>query len=222
MTPSFPAAKVALVLLVVALDAFTAAAATAPSVPTTRPATFKDKYAPISEHNIFLKDRRYVPPERRPGFGSGGGGSDTPRERIPEASFILTGVVIEEGQLRAYVEDSNAGKVLRLAVGDPVARGHIAEIEIDAVAYAGPGQPLWVNLGCDFRGVPIASIGGGGGSSGGGRSSTGYSGSASTTTPSGSGSTAAAAAPGAPADPNNPNLSIEEKMRLRRAQELQK
>jgi hypothetical protein len=212
--------QVALVLTAVAALAASAAAAApaAPTGPATRPVSFKEKYAPISDHNIFLKDRRLAQRDSgRFGPGGGGGGPGGERERpVPEASFILTGVVIEEGQLRAYVEDSSAGKVLRLSVGDAVARGHIGEIEIDAVAYAGPGQPVWISLGCDFRGTPVATMGGGGG----GRTSAGYSGSATTTSPSG-GSTAAAT-PGAPVDPNNPNLSIEEKMRLRRAQELQK
>jgi hypothetical protein len=176
--------------------------------PVTKP-TYREKYGPIAEHNIFLKDRR-KPATRESGrFGSGG-----ERERpVPEASFILTGVIIEEGQLRAYVEDSNAGKVLRLSVGDPIARGHIADIEIDAVAYAGPGQPIWVSLGCDFRGNPVASMSPG-------RSTYGGSSGAGTATSPSTGAGTAAPAPTGPVDPNN--MSIEEKMRARRAQELQK
>jgi hypothetical protein len=185
--------------------------------PVTKP-SYRDKYGPIAEHNIFLKDRRK--PASRPDRGSGYGSGAQP-ERVPEASFILTGVVIEEGQLRAYVEDSNAGKGLRLSVGDAVARGHIADIEIDAVAYAGPGQPIWVSLGCDFRGNPVASMSPArSGSYGSSAAPTTTSPSAGTGTGTGAAATPAPATPAGPVDPSN--MSIEDKMRARRAQELQK
>ena len=178
-----------------------AAKAPAPAAkPTTRQSD-RERYAVLTEQNIFLKDRRT-------GRNSGGPTSRTTQplnamdvvRQSPEAKFVVTGVVFEDGDFRAFIEDATAGKVLRLSVGDSIARGKITLIDIDTVVYEAEGKQSVINVGTTLAGVTPTAL---------------------AATP---GATPApGAAPSAPLpDPNNPNLTIEERMRLRRAAELQK
>lgn len=197
------------------------AADSAPSPSNTPKVNYNDRYGVLSERNIFLRERGKPP--TRPSYGSrNGDGSSSQYNRPPlEASFVLTGIVLEEGQYRAYVEDTSTGRVSRLAVGDSIARGHVLEIEIDAIAYDLNGQGTWITPGSDLRGQPFSGFptalsrymaastnpsGGGGGGGGIG----------STTGPSALGGGGGVAPP--PLDPNTAGLSVEERMRLRRLQ----
>jgi hypothetical protein len=178
--------------------------------------SFND-YKVLWEQNMFVKDRRKPYTATSRGSFTRDGYDRPPR--APETLFALRGVVLEEGQFRAYLEDMTSGKMLRLNVGDAVAKGHIAEIEIDAIAYESNGQVTWVNVGTDLRGQSAVLP-----------SSESYGSSESTrTTPTTSKTPGTASAsdggntePGvaAPAttaaDPST--MSIEEKMRLRRLQ----
>jgi hypothetical protein len=167
------------------------------AAPSTRQSD-RDRYAVLTDQNIFLKDRR-----TRPRNGS----TSTERpmtemDRIkatPEAKFVLTGVVFEDGDYRAFIEDTSASKVLRLSVGEPIARGKITEIDIDTIAYESAGKTTIINVGTTLTGIPYSAF-----------------------TASPGATPAPGAAPSTPLpDPNNPNLTIEERMKLRRAAELQ-
>jgi hypothetical protein len=124
--------------------------------------------------------------------------------------------------------------VLRLAVGDSVARGHILEIEIDAIAYDLNGQGTWITPGSDLRGQPFSgfptalsrymaastnpsSRGSGFGGSRDGGSRDGGGGFTTTGPAASDGSGGGGVAP-PPLDPNTAGLSVEERMRLRRLQ----
>jgi hypothetical protein len=166
--------------------------------------SYSERYGVLSDRNIFLKDRRK--PASRGSFSSSR--DSQPYTRPPlEASFVLTGIVLEEGQYRAYVEDVSNSKVMRLGIGDAVARGHITEIEIDAISYLAPGQQVWVNIGSDLRGQPFSSF----------ASSTYRPTSPSTSTSATTGPASSEGGAAAAVDPNT--LTTEQKMRLRAAQE---
>lgn len=159
----------------------------------------RDRYAVLTEQNIFVKDRRTLRRNDRP---SGERPAMTELQRLketPEAKYVLTGVVFEDGEYRAFVEDTNASKVLRMSVGEPIARGKITEIDIDTIAYESSGKTTIINVGTTLTGIPYSAF---------------------TATP-GATPAPAGAAPSTPLpDPNNPNLTIEERMKLRRAAEL--
>jgi hypothetical protein len=154
---------------------------------------YRDRYGVLSERNIFLRDRG-----RRRRF-------DQPTSRPAfrpaplEDSFVLRGVVYEDEQYHAYVESLNSSTVLKLALGDAVASGKVSTIEIDAIQYEQAGrQPVRIEIGQTLTGgeyiVPVSTV-----------DSTGT-----TTQP--------ASAPAI--DPNSPNLTLEQKMKLRRQQQL--
>ena len=159
----------------------------------TGSASYREQYDVLVDHNFFLKDRRRA---------TTAPASTRPAPKPPEEMFVLTGVVYEplEDKAFAYFEDLSAGKLVRVATGDKLARGSIAAININAVAFERDGKQVPVLVGDDLTGKRASVFG---------------SSSSATSSP-------AAGAPSpsaAPIDPNNPNLTLEERMRLRRQTE---
>lgn len=164
---------------------------------------FKDRYGLIAERDIFAKDRRR--PYSRPSDSSSSRPSNPSfTQRSPEQSLVLTGIVIEEGEWRAYFENLSAGSIIKARVGDPMARGHITDMQIDAVEYTQGLQSTWVEIGRDLTGVRVVAapvtVPGSEATAGG-----------SATQPSGTAATGL--------DPNEPGIDIVERMRRRRLQQ---
>jgi hypothetical protein len=154
--------------------------------------SYREQYGVVSERNIFLRSR-YRPPSTRPSYTS------SATQRVPEQSFVLRGVVLEDGEQRAYFEDGQRA-TLKLRTGDAIARGKIAEIDVNAVLYEAPGQQVWVVVGSDLTSQPLMP----------GASPASIAAAGAATQPSSASSI----------DPNDPNLSLEERMKLRRMKEL--
>lgn len=183
---------------------------------TRRPTreTYSDRYGVLAQRNIFLKDRS------RPSSGGGGGrngaagGAATqPARRPVEETLLLRGIVVEEGEVRAYFEDVVNSRIVRVAEGDTVARGRITTIGLDAVEYepqAGNGgaaaKPTIVIVGHDLTGKLSALDG---------SFAAGGAGAAATTGP-----VMPSGMEGI--NPNDPNLTMEQRLKLRRMQELKK
>lgn len=70
----------------------------------------------------------------------------------PETYFLLKGIVQENDAFIAFVENTQGGGVLRLRVGDRVARGSIKTLSLDAIEYQLENQTIAVKLGCDLEG----------------------------------------------------------------------
>ncbi len=156
-----------------------------------------DPYAVLVERNMFLRDRP------RPRATSTQPSSSTqPADAMPdtpERRFVLRGVAIENDEWRAYFENIRTGEGLRVRPGDPIGSGHIAQIDIDAVAYAGTdGTMTWIDVGQNLNGI---------------RDTHSAPSSAGPTTRSASSATGVAGPTSAPTDPAL--LSIEERMRQR-------
>ena len=152
------------------------------------PPGYTDKYAVLELRNVFLKDRSR--PTSRPSSSS----TTQPTHRSPEESLAVRGIAIEDDGFRAYVEDLNNNAMLKVSPGDTLARGHVTAIELDAIAYEHDGKQTWVNIGNDLTGklAPVA---------------TSAYGSSATTSPT--------TLP-ANIDLNDPSLTAEQRMRLRR------
>lgn len=159
---------------------------------TSAPESYREQYGVVSDRNIFLRNR-YRPPTTRPSYTPSG------PPRVPEQSFVLRGVVLEDGERRAYFEDARRD-TLKLRTGDPIARGKIAEIDLNAVLYEGPDQQVWVLVGSDLTSRSLAP----------GAAPIAATSDAVATQPSSATSI----------DPDNPNLSLEERMKLRRMKEM--
>ena len=151
------------------------------------PPGYTDKYAVLELRNVFLKDRSR--PTSRPSSSS----TTQPSHRSPEESFAIRGIAIEDNGFRAYVEDLNNNAMLKVSPGDKLARGHVTAIELDAIAYEHDGKESWVNIGNDLTGKTAPGP-----------------------TPT-YGSTATSSPTTLPAniDLNDPNLTVEQRMKLR-------
>jgi hypothetical protein len=154
------------------------------------PQGYIDRYAVLETRNVFMRDRSR--PASRPSNSSSG---PTTR-RSAEEMLVLRGIALEDGGIRAYVEDTSAGSTLRVSPGDKLAHGIVSMVAIDAIEYEHDGKYLWVEIGRDLTGkvaaAPVIAS----------SSSTSASSSA-TTLP-------------ANVDLNDPSLSAEQRMRLRR------
>ncbi len=70
----------------------------------------------------------------------------------PESYFLLKGVVQENNQFIAFVEDKRTGTVLRLREGDTVARGLVKSLTLDGLQYQFEDKAILVSLGSDLEG----------------------------------------------------------------------
>ncbi len=169
--------------------------------PTTRPQqrlSYSDQYSSLEDHNIFLKDRRT---RRRDDRGS----STRPAQKTAEELLVVTGIVVEEGVYTAYVEDTDSHAVTKLSPGQKIARGTVGSCDIDAVEYIRDGKSNWIQIGQDFTGKNSYAFAA--------ASSSGSYTSASASEP----TTIPAELKGL--NINDPNLTTEQRMRLRRLQE---
>jgi hypothetical protein len=125
-----------------------------PPAATTRGASFNEEYGVLRDRNMFLQNR----PRPRPTFSEPPPSTREAAPLAPERNFVLRGVVLEDADLRAYVEDAAAGRIVRLAPGDALARGHVTEIEVDAVHFERDGASIWIEVGQDFSGTRVAAL----------------------------------------------------------------
>ncbi len=99
----------------------------------------------ILKRNIFSRTR--MPYRERPVV------QEAPRvTRNPEAYYVLKGVVQENDQFIAFIEDTQGGTVLRLKRGDAVARGAIKTVTLDGIEYQMEDKTTVVRLGLDLEG----------------------------------------------------------------------
>lgn len=133
----------------------TTAPATAPGgTSTSAPREdFATQFGVVADRNIFVKSR--TPPVRRDDR------QPTSRpERPPpsaEESLVLRGVVIEDEAdgstvLRAYFEDQRTRSLVRVTAGDALAKGHVVDVSIDAIAFENQGAVVWVRIGDNLLG----------------------------------------------------------------------
>lgn len=165
--------------------------------------SFREQYGVLVERNIFVRDRARIRPR------TSGGSSAPSGPRRPEQSFVLTGITMQEGRHVAFIENMGTGTTERVSPGTSVAAGKIVRVELDYLEYEAGGKRTRVGIGRNLAGdvatvlAPAAAP------------ATGPAG----TQPAGTQPAGAAPAPGGAPLPGDPNLSIEERMKLRRQQE---
>ncbi len=155
-------------------------------LPSTQPAAagYAEWYAILEQRNLFVKDRS------RPTTRQTSSASTQPARRSVEQSLVVRGIAMEDIGYRAYVEDLNTGSTLRLSPGEPLGRGQVSAIALDAIAYERDGKQTWIEIGNDLTGKFSTA----------------------------SGSASATLSPTslpANVDLNDPSLTVEQRMRLR-------
>lgn len=157
-----------------------------------------DEYQVIISRNMFIRERQQPrEPSTQPVVNRP---VETPPD-IPERRFVLRGVVLEEEGIRAYFENAS-GQIMKISPGDAIATGYISQIMIDTVTYTlADGEVRQIEIGQNLEGTRVSAP----------MSRTSSAGTTSTST---SGAGSGTAASGGEAG----NLSLEERMRLRRQQ----
>jgi hypothetical protein len=116
-----------------------------PQVPSAGQDAQWAKYEVILQRNMFSRQR--VPIRLKEAV------KEAPRAMPnPESYFLLKGVVQENSQFIAFVEDKQTGSVLRLRQGDRVARGTIKSLNLDGVEYQLADKTTAVSMGFDLEG----------------------------------------------------------------------
>lgn len=201
-------------------DSASAARPAPPAMPGVRREDFVKQYAVVYEKNIFLRDRptyyaasREARPDAAPAAAP----------RRAEESYVVTGIALQEGRHVAFIENTDTGETRRVLDGESVATGKVISLDPDALEFERAGKRTRVAIGRNLAGDVVFT-----------RPAPPPVTTAASTTPGGApgatsrpavggmppGPLEPAAAPpatGAP-DPNDPNLSVEERMRLRRQQ----
>jgi len=104
------------------------------------------KFEIITQRNMFSRLREPVRPE---------GERPVERQRAvpnPESYLLLKGIVQEDNQCIAFVEDKQSGHVVRLRAGDSVARGTVKSLDLDGLEYQFQDRVVRVALGFDLEG----------------------------------------------------------------------
>ena len=119
----------------------TAAPTTAPT-PLIRPAgSFSQEYQLLTRRNIFDQNRRYVSPTlvqvQTPG----------------QETLTLTGLVLENGQYAAFIEDSRGAATTKYHVGDTVDGGKITAAGMDYIMFTAGTRTIRVDLGRTLAGT---------------------------------------------------------------------
>lgn len=123
------------------------------AVAQDRSSDYDKRYGVLSDRNMFLKDRpRPRQMTTRPATTQR---VETPPE-TPEMRYVLRGVIIEEDEFHAYFEDRRGG-MSRVAPGDELANGRIAQIDINAVAFEKDGAVTWIEIGQNLTGSRVAT-----------------------------------------------------------------
>lgn len=113
------------------------------------------QYEPLLRRSIFIKGRQrveYDDGSRLP--------TTIPTLVNPETLLVFVGVLQDDTGIAGYVEDTQAGQVLIVHVGDQIARGRIVGIDLDALQYESYRIIKTVPIGQTLAGTeaPVSSL----------------------------------------------------------------
>jgi len=119
------------------------------AAPSAPPARQWEGFKILSERNMFLRNRSRPPSMRR-----------TPTVFVAASSnagrVVLTGIVQQEDDYIAFFENTLTGKTTQVQVDDPLGKGYVTAITIDAVEYTCGDEATVIAIGCDLTGTAAA------------------------------------------------------------------
>jgi hypothetical protein len=104
--------------------------------------TSRQKFDVLVERNMFSRQRGAASKSRS-------GQEVVPP---PEHFVVLTGLVRQNGEYFAFLEDSKKGTVTRVHAGDAVLDGRVSSVALDAIEYTKESGTLKVKLGQNLEG----------------------------------------------------------------------
>jgi hypothetical protein len=116
-------------------------APTNPGGPAAAPAaTLPVEFAILQTRSPFARGK----PKANPGAPS-----------PQDAALVLKGITDTEAKFTAYIEDKNAKRVVQLAAGQPLGRGKIKSIDLDAIEYEAGGATKRIEVGQNLNGEVV-------------------------------------------------------------------
>jgi hypothetical protein len=73
----------------------------------------------------------------------------------PEASLVFSGATLTEREIVALIEDTSAGKIKTVRVGDALASGKVGALTLITLAYDAGGKVTEVKIGQNLDGVAV-------------------------------------------------------------------
>jgi hypothetical protein len=104
----------------------------------------------LSRRNIFIKGRQTS--DNFDGSGNGKPVESGTAAAAAADALILNGVTVTDQSVVAFIEDTTAGTVRLVQVGDAVAKGKIGEIDLDSLEYVADGKTYRVMVGQNLLG----------------------------------------------------------------------
>ena len=112
----------------------------------TGPPDSWDAYRIVVERNMFSRQRgprlertrRQVPV--------------APAAPDPESYVVLKGIVQEDGEFIAFLEDTQSGQIRRVRQGDNVVRGTVKSLTLDSIDYEFEDKTTTVTMGLNLQG----------------------------------------------------------------------
>jgi hypothetical protein len=113
---------------------------------------FWDNYRVLVEQNIFSRQRGRA--LRRD--------DDKPKERPApalESYFVLKGIVRQNEEYVAFLEDTRIGETVRARAGDSIARGRVKNLTLDNIEFEMDANSITVEIGDSLQGkAPTRSV----------------------------------------------------------------
>ncbi|HEY8669152.1 MAG TPA: hypothetical protein VIL86_21055, partial [Tepidisphaeraceae bacterium] len=122
-----------------------AAPTTQPSPPAQSSRSLPSEFSLLRARSIFTKSRISIRGDE-PVHSSTTASTTAPAAR-PEQSIVFDGALDTDGEMIAFLEDTIAGRMLKLRVGDSVARGKITEISLSYLDYTSNDAVIRVSIG---------------------------------------------------------------------------
>ena len=70
----------------------------------------------------------------------------------PESYVVLKGIVQQDGEFIAFLEDTQSGQIRRVREGDSVVRGKIKTLTLDSIEYESGDRTVTVTMGLNLQG----------------------------------------------------------------------
>jgi hypothetical protein len=141
---------------VVAAALLAAAWAAPAALAQDRAAPMDPSFEVVFRKSIFSRDRSR--PDRT---ASTNQTRPAPTPLTPEQSVAFRGVLCPDEEYVAFIENVVTGQISILKVGDEIARGRVAGITLDTLAYDAGGTVHKIQLGQNLAGEIAASTSGG-------------------------------------------------------------
>ena len=112
------------------------------------PAHSWDLYKIVVERNMFSRQRgpRIIRQRQQRTVPT------LPPAPDPESYVVLKGIVQEDGEFIAFLEDTQSGQILRVRQGDSVVRGKIKSLSLDSIEYEFEDKTTTVTMGLNLQG----------------------------------------------------------------------